>query len=280
MKFGPAGNSAYYTATISKSTADAPRWLKSIGLDAFEYPCGRGVAIKDESAKIIGDNAKAEGILMSVHSPYFISLSNRDKNEGNIRYVLDSGRVARLMNADRIVIHSGSAGSDRRNTIKSSIENLKDILKRTEDEGYGDILFCIETMGKINQLGTVDEVIEQCQLSERLIPCVDFGHLYARTHGEFATAELYADTLDKLSNSLGFERVQSFHMHFSKIEFSAGGEVRHLIFEDNRFGPDFSVLAPVLIEKGFTPRVICESAGTQAFDALEMKKIYESLIKK
>jgi len=249
-------------------------------LGHLEYPCGRGVAIKDESAKIIGDNAKAEGILMSVHSPYFISLSNRDKNEGNIRYVLDSCRVARLMNADRIVIHSGSAGSDRRNTIKSSIENLKDILKRTEDEGYGDILFCIETMGKINQLGTVDEVIEQCQLSERLIPCVDFGHLYARTHGEFATAELYADTLDKLSNSLGFERVQSFHMHFSKIEFSAGGEVRHLIFEDNRFGPDFSVLAPVLIEKGFTPRVICESAGTQAFDALEMKKIYESLIKK
>ena len=69
------------------------------------------------------------------------------------------------------------------------------------------------------------------------------------------------------------------HIHFSKIEYSAGGEVRHLTFDDERYGPEFGPLAELFARKGCTPTVICESAGTQARDALEMKKTYLEAIK-
>ena len=76
---------------------------------------------------------------------------------------------------------------------------------------------------------------------------------------------------------LGYDRMKHFHIHFSKIQYSEKGEVRHLTFEDTKYGPEFSPLAVALKKRNLEPVVICESAGTQAEDALEMKNIYLSL---
>ena len=68
-----------------------------------------------------------------------------------------------------------------------------------------------------------------------------------------------------------------FHVHFSKIQYSAKGEVRHLTFADTVYGPEFEPLAEALKELKLEPYIVSESAGTQAEDALEMKKIYQAL---
>jgi deoxyribonuclease-4 len=175
------------------------------------------------------------------------------------------------MGADRIVVHSGAAGKgERRQALLNSKKTLKLALSRMDDEGFGHISLCPETMGKINQLGTLQEVLELCLLDERLIPCVDFGHLYARQHGELD----FKGVLDEMEKTVGFSRASTMHVHFSKIEFSKGGEVRHLNFEDEGFGPCFEPLGKLFCGRGYSPRVICESAGNQADDALSMKKSY------
>ena len=84
--------------------------------------------------------------------------------------------------------------------------------------------------------------------------------------------------LDTIEKAIGNERMKKFHAHFSKIEWSDGGEVKHLTFEDTVFGPDFSFLAEIIAERSCSPTIICESAGTQAEDALIMKKMYLSAI--
>ena len=68
--------------------------------------------------------------------------------------------------------------------------------------------------------------------------------------------------------------MKNFHIHFSKIEFSAKGEVRHLTFEDEHYGPNFEPLASAIKKLGLKPYIICESAGTQDKDALNMQNIY------
>ena len=78
-------------------------------------------------------------------------------------------------------------------------------------------------------------------------------------------------------DELGFERASKMHVHFSKIEYSTGGEVRHLTFEDQMYGPDFEPLARVFKKYNLSPVIICESDGTQADDAVEMKRIYENV---
>lgn len=131
--------------------------------------------------------------------------------------------------------------------------------------------YCLETMGKINQLGTAEEVLELCKTDERLLPCIDFGHLYARSLGTF---EDYAPVLDAMESALGTERARMSHIHFSKIAYTKSGESKHLTFDDGG-GPEWGPLARLLAERGYRSTVICESRGTQTRDAVTLKKVYE-----
>lgn len=273
--FGPAGNSDTFTKTISKSSLKAPAWLREIGLDVYEYQCGNGVHIGDPTALELGQQADANLITLSIHAPYYISLSNPDFLEKNIRYVLQSCKAAKAMRARRIVVHSGAIiGRTREAALLESTRTLERILAVMDEMGYCDIALCPETMGKINQLGDFDEVMQLCATDERLIPCIDFGHLYARSLGEVEGIEKTAKLFDQMENTLGVQRASRFHSHFSKIEYSKGGEKKHLTFANDVFGPDFRPIARLVAERGYAPVFICESAGTQSEDALEMKRIY------
>ena len=280
--FGPAGTPLSFAEKGYKSYIDIPQYTVEMGLDTFEYQCGRGVRIKTENAKELGELAAQKGITLSVHAPYYISLSSteEDKRKNSARYLRESAVAVRAMGGRRIVLHSGSAGKiPREQALALAKETLKYCLDVLDSEGYGDVILCPETMGKIGQLGTLDEVMELCLIDERLIPCLDFGHINARTQGDIKTKQDYADILDTVSSRLGTERARVFHAHFSKIEFTAGGEKRHLTFEDTFFGPDPAPLIELIAERGLAPTIICESDGTQAEDAAEMKRMYNELIK-
>ncbi len=192
-RFGPAGGDDYFHENY-KSTEQIPEYLNKIGLNAYEYQAGNGVRISSEKAAAFGKIAKESGIALSLHAPYYISLSSIDEEKrlGSAKYVLQSLKVSRAMGADRIVVHCGSAGKiSREEATVLAKDTLRHILSEMDKEGYGDIFLCIETMGKINQLGTLSEVLELCTLSPLFIPCVDFGHLNARTGGGLKTAEDY-----------------------------------------------------------------------------------------
>jgi deoxyribonuclease-4 len=127
-------------------------------------------------------------------------------------------------------------------------------------------------MGKINQLGTLDEVLTLCKISPLYCPVVDFGHLNARHIGNYFTdCDSYRAVFDKIANALGDEYAYNLHCHFSKIEYTNAGEKKHLTFEDAIYGPEFEPLAEAIVREGVCPRIICESAGTMAEDALDMK---------
>lgn len=279
--FGPAGNSESFFSMGYKDNSGVPEYLLKMGLDTFEYQCGRGVHISQNSAAAFGELAKRAGVTLSIHAPYFISLSSveEEKRTGSARYFLESARAAKAMGAKRIVLHSGSCGKmPRGEALSLAKTTLRYCLDRVDEEGLGDVTFCPETMGKINQLGSLDEVMELCSIDERLIPCIDFGHLNARTLGGIKTAEDYEHILDTINNRMGGERYSHFHSHFSKIEYSAGGEKRHLTFEDTAFGPDPKPLLELVAKRGLSPTFICESAGTQAEDAAFLKDYYNSLL--
>ncbi len=276
--FGVAGNSDTFTKTVSKSSADAPAWLKSIGLDAYEYQCGKGVHVGKETAERIGRNAAEAGIQVSLHAPYFINLANPDPEmlQKTIGYVTASCQVALFLGAERIVIHSGALMKrSRREALGIAKRSLKENLAVSDDMGYGGQTLCPETMGKVNQLGDLDEVLELCTLDERLLPCVDFGHLYARSLGALEGEVACEQMLDRMAAVLGVERASRFHCLFSLIEYTPrGGEKRHLCFSDGQYGPDFAPLAQAIARRGWRPTIICESAGSQSEDALEMKACY------
>ena len=278
-KFGPAGNAESFPY---KSSVDAPRWLKEIGLDCYEYQCGKGVNVGEATARKIGLAAVEQGITLSLHAPYFINLANPDPDslQKTIGYITSACLAADWMGAGRVIIHSGALMKrTRREAQDIALRSIKEVVRACDDGGFGHITLCPETMGKINQLGDLDEVLELCTTDERLIPCVDFGHLYARSLGADEGAEVCFRMLDRIQEILGEERASRFHSHFSHIEFTPnGGEKCHRTFaDDGGYGPDWTPLAAEVARRGWSPTFICESAGTQAEDALTMKRIYEEL---
>ena len=272
--FGPGGNSDSFYAEGHKSTVEAPAWVKSKGLDAYEYEAGNGLSAGEASLRKVGEEAKKHGILMSLHTPYFISLSGIDpeKRLKSVDYIKKSLWAAELLGADTIVIHSGSAAKiSREEAMSLARDTLEKII---EDVGDTPIHLGLETMGKINQLGTLEEVIELCKTDRHYYPVVDFGHLNARNIGGYYTdADSYRRTFDLVAEGLGDEIAKNMHCHFSKIMYTSAGEKKHLTFDDEEFGPAFEPLAEAIIKEGLTPRIICESDGTMAEDALFMKNL-------
>lgn len=277
IKFGPSGNSIAFANAGNSKSEESAVWVKNLGLNCFEYSFGRGVSLSNEKAISIGNAFKEAGVEISVHAPYYINFSNPDPEmaEKSYNYVLQSAEKVRLMGGKRVVFHPASQGKMKREqAVELCIERLKVLRDKIYEQGYQDLIFCPETMGKKAQIGTIEEVTEFCKIDEIYLPAVDFGHINARECGTLKTEQDYLERLEYMVNALGYERMKHFHVHFSKIEYSAKGEVRHLTFEDNHYGPNFEHLASALKKLKLEPYIICESAGTQDVDAVDMQKIY------
>jgi deoxyribonuclease-4 len=234
----------------------------------------------DEKARSIGAAFSAAGVEISVHAPYFINFANPDPEmaEKSFGYVLDSARMAKLMGGKRVVFHPAAQGKATReeavNLTEERLYILRDLLY---ENGFGDMIICPETMGKLAQVGTLEEVVRFCKIDPIYTPCVDFGHINAREQGSLKTVSDYQSRLQYMIDELGFDRVKHFHVHFSKIMYSAKGEVKHLTYEDDTYGPCFEPLAEALKALSLEPYIVSESSGKQTFEAGLMKKVYFGL---
>lgn len=277
MLFGPAGNSDRFYEEGNKSTLQAFGWLENMGLTAFEYPFGRGVGLSRETAEKIAAQAREHQIAVSAHAPYFINLANPDpeKRERSYRYILEAARAVTWLGGDRVVVHVGAAMKlDRAEALKNCADGLREAYRRLDGAGLSHVHICPETMGKYSQIGDLRETVDFCLLDDRLIPCVDFAHLHALTGGGLRDTADFVRVLDTVEAVLGLERAQSMHMHFSTIEYTPAGEKMHRTFAEEKYGPRFEYLAPLLKERGYRGTVICECRGTQADDARAMQRMW------
>ena len=277
IKFGPSGNSeSFYEAGYSH-TEESAAFVKERGLDCFEYSFGRGVRMSEDKAISIGEAFLSAGIEISAHAPYFINFANPDDEMAakSYGYVLDTAKILKLMGGKRVVFHPAAQGkASREEAVSLTVERLKILRDYIYLNDLQDMIFCPETMGKIAQIGTVEEVVRFCQVDPVYTPCVDFGHINARERGSLNTVEDYQTRLQYMIDELGYERMKHFHVHFSKIMYGAKGEIKHLTFEDEIYGPNFQPLAIALKNLGLEPYVVSESAGKQVEEAEIMKKMY------
>ena len=277
IKFGPSGNSESFYEEGYEHTEDAAAFVKQRGLDCFEYSFGRGVRMTEGKAISIGEAFQEAGVEISVHAPYFINLANPDDEMAakSYGYILDSARALKLMQGKRCVFHPATEGKEKREVAFSrTLDRVKILRDYIYLNNLEDLIYCPETMGKLAQIGTVEEIVEICKVDPVFTPCVDFGHVNAREQGSLKCERDYRDRLEYMIEHLGYEKMKHFHVHFSKIMYGAKGEIKHLTFEDSVYGPEFEPLAAVLHELKLEPYVVSESAGTQTEDAAEMKRIY------
>ena len=277
IRFGPSGNSNSFYADGHKATVEAPKWVSERNLNAFEYSFGKGIRISSDAASEIAKEANKYDVEISVHAPYFINFASDDEIKANnsIMYLLNSLKALEHFQGHRCVFHSGSQGKlDRSVAIKNIHYMIPKLLEIIYKEGLDRYTICPETMGKQAQIGSVDEIVEICKLDKILYPCCDFGHINAVTQGTLKSKKDFDNIFEKMIDKLGFEKVKKMHVHFSKIEYGAKGEIRHLTFEDQTYGPRYEHFIESVIDYKLEPFILSESDGTQAEDAKAMRDYY------
>lgn len=280
IKFGPSGNSVSFYGMGYKHTVQAPQYLDQFNLDCFEYSFGRGITLSADKAIQIGDAFRAADKEISVHAPYFINFANPDDEaaQKSYAYVLNSAKYLKLFGGNRLVFHPAAQGkATRSEAVERTSDRLKVLRDMIYESGLEDLHYCPETMGKLAQIGTLEEVVEFCKIDPVFLPAIDFGHLNAREQGSLKTYADYKTRLEYMIGELGYDRVKNFHVHFSKIMYSGKGEVKHLTFADTVYGPEFEPLAAALKHLKLEPYIVSESDGTQAEDARTMKEIYNTV---
>ncbi|MGD0994552.1 MAG: TIM barrel protein [Candidatus Bathyarchaeia archaeon] len=261
-RFGPAGVPPMFRLLGAKMP-DVPRLLHEEGLDAFEYQAvqwGPKPQMKQEDAEKLGEEARKNDVRLSMHGSYFVNLSGkRDVVEASKRRLIACATAADWMGAYVMVFHTGFYGRFEKDfAFKTCLDALKEVSAQMKSLGL-KVKLGPETMGRKFQVGTIDEILTICQEVEGTQLVIDWGHLHALHQGTLKKTEDFRAIAEKVEQKLGTEALKSMHCHFSKIEFTIQGEKRHHTLDEEKYGPDFRMLAEVIADFQMHPTMICES---------------------
>ena len=150
IRFGPSGNSQSFYNAGNKTSLQAPAWLKSLGLNAYEYSFGRGYTKSLPTAQALGQAAQENGVVVSIHAPYYINLANPDEvmKEKSFGYITKGLELLRAMQGKHLVFHVASQGKlGRGEALSLAKVRLKELLSRLDFEGaHKGLYLCPETM--------------------------------------------------------------------------------------------------------------------------------------
>ncbi len=254
------GTAGVPISTKEHNTIEGIRRVKELGLQAMEVEFVRGVAMGNGLAKKAGKVAKEDGIILSVHAPYYINLCNPEKAEASMKRILDSCERAHHLGAEVVVFHPGFYGDLSKEECSKRVFNACKEMNNILRENKWNVKLGMETTGKVSQFGTLDEIIDIHEKIRNCIPVVDWSHMFARDNGKIDFAEIV-----KKLESLNLPK---YHTHFSGIEFTEKGERRHIVLEYKQ--PDFEELVKVLMRSRIKEMtIICESPILEK-DALYM----------
>ncbi|MCX9084206.1 MAG: TIM barrel protein [Candidatus Methanoperedens sp.] len=268
LLFGTAGT------PISSTGSDSLSGIKRVyelGLGCMELEFVHGVKMKEETARKVENLAKDLDIKLSVHAPYYINLNGEDETRIKSRErIFNSARIGEICGARSVVIHAGFIQKDTREAAYDNIKRELILIREQMDNEGLNITLRIETMGRISQFGTLDEVLAITEV-DGVLPCIDFSHLHA-IFGKNNSPEEFTQILGTIENKLGREGLNNMHAHISGIEYSAKGEKNHLELEKSDF--NFRELTAAFSDFTIQGTIICESPNLEV-DALKLKKEFE-----
>ncbi len=291
IKFGVAGFPInFFDSKYGKKRENIFAWLKEIDLDCIELQCTYGIRMKKEQAVLYRSLAEEHGILITMHAPYYISLASQKEEvvERSKLEIKKAFELAELLGVSRIIFHPGAGygktEKERKLGLKKLIDALNSIKKDIDTQ---NIKIYPEIGGKVNQIGSLDEIIQICKNVDYARPCIDLAHLHARELGSMSSKNKIVDVLKKIERELGRDILEETHFHVYPVDYSDKGEKVHKAFGDKKeinqlslfetddeYMPRAQDYILAIKEMKLTPITICEAHNTQDIGAKLMKNLY------
>lgn len=271
----------FLTAGMPLSTGKAgyPRAfeiIEEMGLDGMEVEFVHGVRMSDETRQLLNKIQNEKNLVLTAHGPFYINLNSKEeeKVEASVQRIIDTANTAKEFGGYSITYHAAFyMGKDKEEVyqqVKTQTQKIVEIL----DKNNIKIWIRPETTGKATQWGDYEEIIRLSKEFERVLPCIDFSHIHARTAGEYNTYDEFCKVLDRIGTELGDFAINNFHAHLAGIEYTAKGEKRHLILEESDM--NYKDLLKALKSFGVKGALVCESPNIET-DTKLLKDYYMSL---
>jgi deoxyribonuclease IV len=223
VRVGPSGLPD--EASFEKAAA----WLSGRGYRAVEIGFAGGFWLDYESAPVLGEAMRAADIAVSVHAPLaaFMGHVAREKKFKMALGMLDhTAGLAKAVGAVVIVFHPGFLlGRGRERAIADVVDQLGDVRERLEAKDRL-VPFGVEVMGRVRELGTLDDVLAIASRVDFVRPVLDFAHMHATSDGAYTDVDSFASALEATDEVL--EPGAPFHIHFSDIAYANRNETKHL----------------------------------------------------
>ena len=273
LRFAVAG--VPHSTPGSRGTVKGLQHAHSLGITAMELEWVQRVPMNKTRMEEILEVSQDLGMYLTVHAPYFVNLNADDpaKLAASKQRIWDALAMAELCGAHSVCVHPAFyMKRDPAEALENVRKATADIMKK-KDELFPSTNLAYETMGKITQFGTLEEVLE---ISKEfgIYPTIDPAHMHARTNGEWNTYEEWNEMFDIYQKYLGKKSLQEMHMHYSGIEYTEKGERKHLpLKESDARWKDF---LKVLKEREIGGTVVCESPLLEE-DTLLLQKTFNKL---
>ena len=261
LRFGPA------RVPSRESPEAAIQLLLERGHTACEIDFEGKFWMDYEWAERFGQLARENSIVLSVHAPIagFVGHAERGKKLNMAIGMLDhSAGIAVAAGAELVVFHPGFLlGREREQALDDVCEQAGELRARLEKKGRG-VPFGVEVMGRVSELGTIDDVLEIASRVPWIRPVLDFAHLHAVTDGAFVEAEAFSGVFEVADSIL--EPGAPFHVHFSDIAYANRNETKHLSYGEGTLRAEPLGEALARFERPAT--VISESPNEESHQAI------------
>jgi deoxyribonuclease-4 len=242
--------------------------LQERGLSACEIDFEGRFWMDYDFAARLGELCREHDVALSVHAPIagFMGHAERGKKLNMAVGMLDhSAGIAAAAGAAPVVFHPGFLlGRTRDEAIDSVCEQLGELRERLEAKGRA-VPFGIEVMGRVRELGSLEDVVEIAARFDWVRPVVDFAHMHATSDGAFTTVERFVEAL-RLADGV-LENGAPFHIHFSDIQFANRNETKHLPYGEGTLRAEH--LRDALAQFDRPATVISESPDVESTQAIK-----------
>ena len=283
IRFGVGGFPLAFTdRPEAKDRGAVFAWLRSIGLDAIELQMTYGPRMRADQGRRYRALSLAEDIKISIHGSYYIVLASPDpaKVLRSVDTLLRTYEQADILGAREIVLHPGSLyGASEADAARRFTENLERFMAQL---GKTDISLMIETAGKVGQMGSVDMILDVAATVKGVGPCIDFGHVHARSLGGLETPDAIPHVFERIGTFQQANPDTPMHFHYTPIQYGPRGEIQHRALSDTDGGsskPFHPRPEPVAAGLAGLPgrfTVISETHNSQEKGAIRLKSLINS----
>ena len=251
-----------------ESPEEALAILLERGYTACEIDFESGFWMDYPFAERLGELAREHDIALSVHAPLFGFMGHLEASGRKFTSAVGaldrSAGIAAACGAELVVFHPGFLlGRSREDALDAVVEQLGTLRERLEGKDRA-VVFGVEVMGRVRDLGSLDDVIAISQRTTWVRPVLDFAHMHATSDGAFLAVEPFREALRAVDEVLDPE--SPFHIHFSDIAFANRNETKHLPYGEGTLRADPLREALDAFER--PARVISESPDERSNQAI------------